>query len=80
MNVSASIICGPGSAIAAGIAVPRKGALQGVATTVTKSPEKNEPASPFLFCRDWPAPVAPTPTSNTPNIDSPSASSSSRMT
>jgi len=44
----------------------RKGAEHGVATTVARTPVKNEPLSPLFVCRPAPSPVAPSPNSKTP--------------
>ena len=50
---------------AAPTATPRKGAMQGVATTVAKTPEKKLPDKPDLCDKPEPIPVTDIPISNT---------------
>lgn len=57
-----------GRLMAAPMAAPRKGAEQGVATTVARTPEKKEPVWPLLFCNFPPTDVAEVPSSKSPNI------------
>ena len=47
-------------------ATPKKGAMQGVATTVAKTPEKKLPESPDFWVKEETAPVSLIPISKTP--------------
>lgn len=57
-----------GRAMAAPMAAPRKGAEQGVATTVARMPEKKEPVWPLLLWSFPPTEVAEVPSSKMPNM------------
>ena len=65
---------------AAPTATPRNGAMQGVATTVAKTPEKKLPDKPAFWERLEPSPVIEIPISNTPLKLSPKRKSKAAKT